>query len=549
MRLAKVVAVFALMALLPAVPYAFKGYAGHDFLYHMTSWLGVREAWQAGQLFPTWSGRANFTLGDPRFCFYPPVSLALGGLLTLLLPELLSPAAFVWLCFLIAGLAMHFACRPFVAEQDRLRASVLYMLGPYFLMTSLVRFAAAELLVQAWLPLIFLWLYEAMWKRERAAILKLGCLLGLCWITDVPATIMLLYGLLPAAAICAREQRSARAVVDFLLAEALGGVLAAFYLAPVWVEQRWINMGGLLDDDPRLSLIFVRHPGTPQPNYVLGSWLFACAGAAMVAVCLWKRSDRLKDDSATRTWVYIAGAGLLFQLPISGLLWRYLPEMAAVQFPYRFLPLLGLSLPLVLFAKGTRTRLRWQVYALTAALSCFPFYAYFRAQSSPKMRTAPLALLERQWNNEGYMGKPEYVQPGVSRPTAASRLAAAAVAGRGAGSRCVIDLKESGLVTRTLTTDSQGSCEVRLATYYFPYWRAADESGAPLPVGRDSEGLLLVELPPGKHTAHVFFHPASTVRTASIAISVVGLILTAFGLYQSRPRNESTRAAASQEAA
>lgn len=474
------------------------------------------------------------------------MSLVLGGLLTALLPALLSPAAFIWMCFFIAGLTMYVACKPFVAKVDRTRTAVLYMLGPYLVMTALVRFAAAELLVQALLPLVALWLYRAIWERDQAdgwrAALKLGCLLGLCWITDVPASIALLYGLLPVAALCAWRQRRGAALARFLAAEAMAGALAAFYLAPAWVEQRWISMQGLLDDDPRLMLMFVRLHGAPQPNYVLGAWLFAAAGTAMVAVCVWRRG--LGNHAATRTWVYMAGVSLLLQLPVSGLLWRYVPEMRAVQFPYRFLPLIWLAVPLVVFAKGMRRNLRWPVCAMTAALSCFPVFAYARAQRSARMRTPPLASMEAQWARDGYMGKPEYVQPGVSRPAVPLHAAAAMAVEEGPQAHCEVALQGSELTSRVLLTDAQGACEARLGTYYFPYWRATDETGQALPVGKDARGLLLVELPPRHHTVRVWFQPASTVRSVSAGVSGVSLLCVGCGLVWFRRRTGKAEARA-----
>ena len=87
----KTLAFFFLFALIPAVLFGIKGYSGDDFYFHAPSWMELRDSWLGGQLWPGWASKANYTLGDPRFCFYPPFSFVLGGGLGLLLPLDLFP--------------------------------------------------------------------------------------------------------------------------------------------------------------------------------------------------------------------------------------------------------------------------------------------------------------------------------------------------------------------------------------------------------------------------------------------------------------------------
>jgi hypothetical protein len=538
MKASKVFFAIAIAALVPVIPYAFKGYAGHDFVYHVTSWLAVKDAWRSGQLVPTWSAGANFMLGDSRLSFYPPVSLILGGVVGQLVPDLWMPGLFVWLCFVISGLAMYFASKPFVEERDRLQAALLYMFGPYLITTSLVRFAAAELLVQAWLPLIVLWLYQAIWEQRRRAVVLLGCILGLSWLTDIPASIMLLYGLLPVTAICAWEQRSFRPVMRFILAQALAGTLAAFYLLPVWIEKKWINAGEITSDDPRRTLLFMRQIGSAQPKIILGCWVFALAGMGMVALYVWKRKNRLNEDRPTRTWFYLASVSFFFQLPIAAIFWRYLPQMSAVQFPFRFLPLIGVAIPLLLFAKGADRTLRWPSYALAVLLALFPFFAYALAQSTPSQKTPPLVLLESQWKTDGFKGKPEYMQPGADVPQAPLHVVPWKAIPLGANSRCDFALVDKRSASETITSDTVGDCQVRLAISFYPYWRATDESNTSLSTGKDAHGLLLVSVPPGKHIVKIIFHPASKARNAGAVISLIGVLFALVALASTF--NEST---------
>lgn len=191
----KAVAFILLLALLPAALFSINGYGGDDFRFHLPSWMELRDSWLSGQLWPAWASKGNFTLGDPRFCFYPPFSLVLGAALGLLLPLRFVPCAYMSLISFVSGISMYVASKRFISQDDRLLAALLYMLSPYLVTSQLMRFSVAELLVQAWLPLILLCFFDTAWGGNTRVVL-LGCLLGLSWLTDVPASIDLFYGLL-----------------------------------------------------------------------------------------------------------------------------------------------------------------------------------------------------------------------------------------------------------------------------------------------------------------------------------------------------------------
>jgi len=543
-------ALIAALALVPVVPYVLLGYTGQDLPFHVCSWLDLRDGWLAGHLGPGWSGAAKYGHGDPHLTLYPPVSYVLGALLTLVLPLRIAPAAFAWLALVLSGLAMHAASKPFVAERDRLPAAILYMLGPYTITTSLVRYAAAELLVQAWLPLIALYFYEAVWvsrteasghllARRRAFVL-LGLLLGLSWITNIPASIVLLYSLVTAAMLCALLQRSLNPLLRILLAEALAASLAAFYLLPAWAERNWVHPGTLLRIDPLQLLLFMPHSAFPDAPLLVVCWIFLCVQAGLAIACLRGRTLPLSAGPAAQLWAALATASFLLQSPLAISLWQHAPELRFVQFPLRFLSVIGVALPLLLLSRGTRRPLRRPAYVLTVALSIMPFLGYLSEQAVAANRSPPLLQLLAAWRR---VGAPEYLPAGTLMPVGPTGFPVLSSVDAqnplAADPACKVEMEHQSANLRVFRTLSAGPCRVRVALYFYPYWRASDEQRHSLAISREPTGLLLIDVPPGAHCVSLAFRAASTTRTASGIVSLIALVLSAAFLSLDRQRLSS----------
>ena len=178
----------ALVATLPLIVHGCS--CGHDFDFHLQSWLDAAQQLRHGTLQPHWAFSAAYNAGEPRFIFYPPLSWMLGAILTLIFPVASLPAIYTFIALAAAGLAMHRLASHFTPPNAALIAAMLYIANPYMLFTAFERTAYAELLAAAWLPLLFL---AAL--RPRSTVRSIALPVALLWLSNAPAAVMGCYTL------------------------------------------------------------------------------------------------------------------------------------------------------------------------------------------------------------------------------------------------------------------------------------------------------------------------------------------------------------------
>ena len=182
-------------AFLAILPLLTKGCScGHDFDFHLLSWMEAARQFTHGDLHPHWAYTPAYNAGEPRFVFYPPLSWMIGALLGLLLPWTWTPIAYTWLALTAAGLALYRLARDFASPTAALVAAVLYTVNPYMLFTAYERTAYAELLAAAWIPLLLQAILRGN-DKGGVTIPRIAIPIALLWLTNAPAAVMSCYAL------------------------------------------------------------------------------------------------------------------------------------------------------------------------------------------------------------------------------------------------------------------------------------------------------------------------------------------------------------------
>jgi hypothetical protein len=353
-----------LLALIVVTPLIAHGVScGHDFDFHLQSWLDAAAQMRHGTLDPAWTVSAAWNAGEPRFLFYPPISWIFGALLALAMPLSATPIVFTFVALLGAGTSMYLLARDYASTSVALLASSIYIASPYMLFTAFERTAYGELLAAAWIPLL---LRAAL--RTRPSIIGIALPTALLWLTNAPAAVIGIYTLLLIALLriaftlfSAARRSTALAqmlVIRFSAGGLLGLALATFYLIPAAYERRYVQVAMAIIPNMRVEDNFLfGHTGDGPHDRVLHTASMIAVTMLIAAVLLLAavfslrvQRRRHRDEPSGNTQnplpiVAILTVCIAFLLtPQSLFLWHHLPELAFLQFPWRFLCLLGATL-------------------------------------------------------------------------------------------------------------------------------------------------------------------------------------------------------------
>lgn len=457
-----------LAALAAIVPELVRGNScGHDFDFHLLSWMDALRAWRQGILYPHWIPDANFGAGEPRFVFYPPLTWMLGAALGTILSWTWVPTALTFLLLAATGLGVRSLAREIFGLCDRNFSSFIQtenadanaslgegaatlagcvaIFGGYALFTAYERCAFAELAGGLWMALLFKLALRAkscsggasLWRRALdGSAVPLALVIAGAWLSNPTVAVMACYTLVALAFVQAWLDRSWAPAVRAAAALPVGIGLTALYLAPVAGEQRWADLNQV-NLSPGQTLennwLFARHadPVLAYHDEVLHQ--VSLIAVAMVAVtlcafafCAWRK----RLPGGRRWWLPLAlvpVAVLALQFPLSHALWM-LPKLRYLQFPWRWLVALeapmGVFVAAALWPRARESRfLRWAI----SALACFVFagliFGANRWHFQECSESDSVAGMMRTYAaGAGLRGMDEYVPPGADNDLIATGL-------------------------------------------------------------------------------------------------------------------------------
>jgi len=394
---------------------------GHDLTFHITNWVEVSQQWRQGIVYPRWAQTPNYTAGEPRFIFYPPASTMLGAALGELAGWAAAPFVFLFVTLCAAGAAMYRFARLSLWPAAALTAALIYLANPYTLFVIYTRSAFSELLAAAILPLLFLAIL-----RPRIHLALVAEAVAALWLTSAPAAVIGMYSLLILGLLSAWRHRSLQHLFRLAIGTALGLCVAAIYILPAAYERRFVQIARVKQAAYQFRENFLfAHSGDPLHDHVLhqASWiavfLLAIILLCTVILILQHRHWHLLQRRVFYLLAILSGIILLLLLSISAFAWQTLPELAYLQFPWRWLLALAPIFALLLAAVLSHSYVRWVplVFALIFVLFSHHiayrhFYQFCDPEDTPRGIVATLGL-NAETSGPGQEGTDEYTPIGA----------------------------------------------------------------------------------------------------------------------------------------
>jgi hypothetical protein len=527
----------AAAATLVIAPSFFLGNAsGHDFQFHVESWMEVAHQWHQGILYPRWAEWANFGFGEPRFIFYPPASWILGAALGSVLPWHMVPDAFIWLSLLIAGFSMHRLAREWLAPRDAIAAAVLFAVNPYNLMIVYYRSDFAELIAAAFFPLL-VWCTILLAREGWRRVPGFACVFALIWLTNAPAAVIATYFVAAIILAFCILERSPHAILPAIVAGASGFALAAFYILPAAYEQRWVNISDVLlfNLQPWHNFLFA-HEGDPE--FILFNFKISAIALFLIAVfginAVFAARQRLRGR--TMFWIFFVLGALpvILMFPISAILWKDVPEMKFVQFPWRTLTPLALVAAFFFAAAIAPLHRKWPawiaaVLVLAALATWMTTNNWWDSQDTPGVARAIST-------DAGYEGTDEFVPTGCDRYDLPDETPRAVALNQDADEPLTapnVRLHVEGWQAeyKFISIDSPQTLVLAVKLYPYPAWKAT-RNGAPISYVTDPcTAPMQIPLPAG-HSDVILRFTHTPDRNLANAISLTAALMLIFFTYQ-----------------
>lgn len=547
-----------------------------DVRWHLTWLQHFYAQLSQGVWYPRWLAGTNFGYGSPTFVFYPPLVYYLGAALRALgfTFEQMVNILFAGGVFL-SGVSFYYMARVRWGQIPGLFGSLAYMLSPGLLGVAHGG-GLAPLYSFVWLPLLVLFTDRGI-RSARAR----GCLAlvwGLVALTHLPSLLIYAIAWFPYTFYRLHHQPW-RIKIQLWLTALIGWGLAACFLIPAVLEQRYINIDYMLASQDGFKASMMNVADVWQQgwrNRTLQQWL-ACTAFALIAAVGYRHQP--KKQRAVGIVFFMAVAIVFLISDGSWPLWKIAPVVKKIEYSTRINRLLYLA-QAALCAMAVQSLLspKWTIrttgkrfaQACMGAIICAVLFGNFKAHHVEVRKFPGLyssgngVMLNREWIetivqdpfSDRLIDVPEYrprlpiaqgdepsfikeVQTGAGLPEVKETVSGSLPVPQ--PNQPKVEVVEGDAEVeilgwkrdrRQLTINADTAVSVILRIYSYPAWElTVDGSLHPIQIAYD--GRIQFELPPGRHQVALRYGITPALR---LGIGASVLSAAAFvGIYCYRP--------------
>jgi hypothetical protein len=522
-------------AMLLMLPLAIRGIPkGGDLLNHFHFALPFYDELRGGNWHPGWLADSNWGYGDTRFRFYPPgLYYLLAGARVLTGNWYYAAICAFAILTIISGLGAYWYAREFCSPKIAMCAGVFYLIAPYHLNELYQASLLSEYAASAVLPFTFMFVERICRRSKPADIAGLAAAYALLVLTHLPLAVIGSLTLLVYALIRLEKKEWRSTVLRLGLSVVLGLGASVFFWGTMLAELKWIKGGSIAPNpyyDYRLNFVFSRSSLTN-----LNNWYATLLGLGMIGFLLpgflmtW-RLIRARERGV-KSIIGISFASLLMTTPLSYPLWKVIPKLSEIQFPWRWFAitsltgsvLLAFSIPHLWPSLRVNLQPRKLAIAFVFVLSLLYTATLIMDNGTSLKRPAFEAMLK---DLPGSLSFKDWTPVAAADLLHLQRMNSKVEAGERA-----VTVTSWGSERRTFHLGPGDATVARVWTYYYPHWQAV-AAGQSLPVSSSSDGAIQIEVPRQATDIEVVFKEPPRVRIAAYVSLFTWLAIGLLGLAQ-----------------
>jgi hypothetical protein len=543
---------------------------GFDTVFHLWRAVQAGALLDEGILLSRWTPHMAHGYGYPLFLYQSPFSAQVTAVLhTLNLSWPVALNMVYGLGIVASGWTMWWLARTFWGNWGGLVAAVAYLYAPFHAYVAFYRASLSETVAWSLPPLVLWGLY--CWQQDRSRwglVTAVFSFVLLIYTHDVTA-----YAFLPLFVgwilLWGANGRSWQTVGRGGLALLLGMGGSAFFWLPAIAERNAIQFGRASSAWPFLyfnNFLPLNHllalPRSADPS-LLNDWPPRALGVLLLVVALvgaifaWRRAAR---NHWLVGFLLLGLAGYIFlTISWSSFLWTAVPQLAAFQFPWRFLAPASFLGAFLCGGLGNRTQMNTDntdfslrlraTRGRTSALSLLIIvvlavghwgWLYPDLCDAPDdLSVAGMVAWEQATQTLGSTASGELLPHGVeivpdpaNPPAWEARLDKTTLPAEAT----ILSTDYQPLAT-TVELETAVPFQATLRIFNFPGWRVT-VNGHPVPITRsDPEGWITVPVPDGRSTIQAAFGE-TPLRQGADGVSLVSVVLLLGLIWQTRRSNQ-----------
>lgn len=547
-------AILILVSLLAIAPFFNSGFFTMHDNTQVQRVFEMKKALLDGMFPVRWVPDLGYGYGYPIFNFYGPLPYYIGAFISLLgLDVLFATKTMIAASIIGSSFAMYVLAKEFWGKIGGLFSAVLYLFAPYHALNIYVRGDVGELYAYFFIPLIFYGIWKH-YKTQNFNYLLIGSLsyAGLITSHNLSAMMVTPFIILTVLFLFVRSRKLSHFALPLL-----GIILSSFYFIPALGEMNYTNVIKIIGKDVYQDH-FVCLPQLWDSLWMYGGSIPGCIDGlsfrlgkihiigSIFAFALALLS--LKKDKQKSFVVFFSSLLLLisifFLLDVSGSIWKILPYIDYLQYPWRFLLLASFfssfasGALIYSLSKFQKENAKWVWFGLYIALLISPIILYSKLfVPQDYLNKGPDDYTNKRfitWDTSRISD--EYMPRFFNTPNTGEEIIEEKINGESINANKIYEK------TNSLLADIEASEDTLVIVHipYFPAWKyyingnqidvSETESGVSFPVSKGTSNL------------RVRFEQTPIEKTGNaLSISGVGIIIAGIIYKRKRKSNEKSK--------